>query len=970
MYEQKNQGMIRVKELIQNKSKNFKNLMIPIFFAIIVSQLFSSFENLENIKIIIEIIVIPIFIFLLAREIKDMTYEKQLNIAKLCLVGYAIVQIISYFLAIHNVIGEPGKIDIWNFLEPVRNNWILLAIPIWIMITPIITKFKHSILIVIFLEMIFYLCLLSTNILGLDKIASLYLFFLLGFIIKDKKLEKLLNKKWLIIVNLILTLLFICWLNIKTSLFIFPEATFSLENKTLLIFILITRCILLYLTISSALVLLMLSPQQKNFNKIPIKRYITFFVLLGFMVWLLEASHLQNLAHFGFLGIVSIFIFAILINIFLYLLPIRFLRDKYIKLCKICKKRGKSLKLSIIKENKMSFKSLINYIVNSKLIVFIFSIAILLKSIFFYKATIALNDHINPFTIVGTIGFISILAAIILWIPNRARFWTCLIINFGISFLLLIDELYFIYSNNALSIAQFSNLQYSEEIGRVLPTLLHWKHLIYFTDIVVVLILYFFKIIKLEKKKQDYIFSFLYTILILIFFPLSIMEHIYIGLNTQYDKAGQIDQASIFGYHIVDIWNVKNVKKTAKYATTNEAMNAYIQLKDDYNKRYDDDKTKDGISKNKNIIVLQLESLQNFLVDRTINGKEITPNLNKFLHENIMFTNMHAQSYTSTADSEFSVMNSLYPLENGTSFSQYYANTYDDMYTMLKKGGYDTFFMHGNNGAFWNRRNVYSRAGINTLWFEEEKKESREYISDYLADETLYIEGVEELKRLEQPFLASIVSASSHTPFDLKGIQNKEQKVTIDVGKYKNTYFGDYLEAANYTDYAFGVFIEKLKQENLYNDTTILLFGDHYGITMYDNELQDFLGTTNNVKLQLNFTNVLCGLKIANFHNITITKPVSKIDIKPTLAQICGVKDGVSLGMSMFSNKDFVCLNNEKIITEKYYYNTGWYDIQTGEKINEEMLDEETKKQLETYYQNMKQEIDISFSIGIHDLLK
>ena len=54
-----------------------------------------------------------------------------------------------------------------------------------------------------------------------------------------------------------------------------------------------------------------------------------------------------------------------------------------------------------------------------------------------------------------------------------------------------------------------------------------------------------------------------------------------------------------------------------------------------------------------------------------INGKEITPNLNKFLEENIEFSNMFMQSYSSTADSEFSTISSLYPMENGMSYSKY-----------------------------------------------------------------------------------------------------------------------------------------------------------------------------------------------------------------------------------------------------------------------------------------------------------
>ena len=42
-------------------------------------------------------------------------------------------------------------------------------------------------------------------------------------------------------------------------------------------------------------------------------------------------------------------------------------------------------------------------------------------------------------------------------------------------------------------------------------------------------------------------------------------------------------------------------------------------------------------------------------------------------------------------------------------------------------------------------------------------------------------------------------------------------------GKYKGSYFGNYLEAVNYADYAFGEFIKQLKQEGLYEDTPGIL---------------------------------------------------------------------------------------------------------------------------------------------------
>ena len=101
-----------------------------------------------------------------------------------------------------------------------------------------------------------------------------------------------------------------------------------------------------------------------------------------------------------------------------------------------------------------------------------------------------------------------------------------------------------------------------------------------------------------------------------------------------------------------------------------------------------------------------------------------------------------------------------------------------------------------------------------------------------------------------------------------------------------------------------------------------------------------------------------------------ITKPTSKLDMKPTLMEICGIEDTFSLGQSLFSNKDFVCLNNGKIITDKYFYDGNWYSIQTGEKLDLSNMPEAEVEKLNDYCNSLQTELDISLSTNILNLLK
>lgn len=624
----------------------------------------------------------------------------------------------------------------------------------------------------------------------------------------------------------------------------------------------------------------------------------------------------------------------------------------------------------ILKAIKIVFQT----IFQTRLIVVLTGIALVLKTILLYKTQIFKVQPIEREYVQMIVAFICVFLTVPMLLKDKLRFWFAIIINFLVSLLLCVNDLYYSYSSNLVSVSQISNLQYGREISIALPNLLHIGLVLYFIDIIAVIILFFTLKIKIKKHSyKAYIAGIIYSVLMILMVIKPINKWLGNAEKFQYNKVLQIEASSIFGYHYLDLNNNLNMKKNVKYKSKTEMMNAYNDLKGKYTDKYILEYDFAEIAKDKNVIIIQLESVQNFVINRKINGKEITPNLNKFINENIEFTNMQNQSYSSTADSEFAVMNSVYPLENGMCFAQYPSNNYDNMYNEFKNDSYITTYIHGNEGGFWNRQAVYSRLKIDNLIFDNVFDKNVERISNYVSDEEVYKKAVEEMKTYDEKFMFNIVAASSHTAFDLPGLQDREKKINIDVGEYKGMYFGNYLEAMNYADYAFGKFVKELKEAGLYDNSVILVYGDHAGLQMYNWEMQDFIKEVrplNDVQTQINYSSVACGMKIPGVKSMKITKPVSKLDIKPTLMQICGIEDKFSLGESMFSNKDFVCLNNGKIITDKYFYDGEWYLIKTGEKLDLSNMPEKEVEQLNDYCNSLQTELDISFSINILNLLK
>ncbi len=626
----------------------------------------------------------------------------------------------------------------------------------------------------------------------------------------------------------------------------------------------------------------------------------------------------------------------------------------------------------------MAKKEVINKVFNSIGFVIFIGILLLIKTLIFYYSTIAINETLDLETVIGTISFITIIVCLFGMLPNRARIITTMIISFLISLLLFGDHVYYIYSNSVLSVAQISNLQYGEEILSTLLVVMQLKQSLYFIDTIIIILLLLAKVLKIEKKenhiKQQLMVKYITGIIGVIIFSVIGISYIEKGRDKSYNKDLQIRESTIFGYHVSDIVNALTMKQKTKYKNYETMIQDYNELKEKYETKYGQEIYPiKGILEGKNVIIIQLESIQEFVINKEINGKEITPNLNKFLSENIEFTNMHMQSYSTTADSEHSSITSIYPMENGMSFSRYFTNTYDNLFKIFNEKDYHTSFMHGNYPYFWNRGNVYGRFNLNEMVFKEQFEDTSENINGDLSDELFYRQAVEKWKHYDSPFVSYIVSVSSHTPYTLEGLKDRN-KVNIDVGKYKDTYFGNYLEAVNYADYAFGILIQELKGKDLYDDTAILIFGDHNGLNMYNEELIDFFSyiepDITDIDIKLNYTRVVCGFKIPGLNHIKIEKPINKLDIKPTLAYLCNLNDSFSLGTNFFKNKDFVCLNNERIITSRYYFDEQWYDIKTGEILDLENIDENTKNLLNEYYQNMKKELDISNSVSIHNLLK
>ena len=111
--------------------------------------------------------------------------------------------------------------------------------------------------------------------------------------------------------------------------------------------------------------------------------------------------------------------------------------------------------------------------------------------------------------------------------------------------------------------------------------------------------------------------------------------------------------------------------------------------------------------------MIQAESLQSFAVGLRVNGREVTPNLNRFAREASFSSGLYVQTgLGNSADAEFLANAGLYPARSGVAYIRFADRSYDALPRVLRGHGYAALAMHGDRAGFWNRAHMYPRARI------------------------------------------------------------------------------------------------------------------------------------------------------------------------------------------------------------------------------------------------------------------
>ncbi|MDP4177692.1 MAG: LTA synthase family protein, partial [Bacillota bacterium] len=457
-----------------------------------------------------------------------------------------------------------------------------------------------------------------------------------------------------------------------------------------------------------------------------------------------------------------------------------------------------------------------------------FTILIILKICFYTMQTgISIFDYLK--VLPPIIASILILISLTFLFNKNKRTNALLTLDIIISIFLIADINYFRYFKDIISVSIIRNIFLLGSVKSSLGNLFKLTDFLLIIDIPFLFVLKnFYKKIDFKNLSKKLKLSLCTSLIVLgalintfYFYKLSVEQprlittmfnRIYIAENLGIINAHGID---IYNYLISTIQNSKPISKTKQ----NDISSYFKSNSQPGSNNYT------GSLKNKNLIMIQVEALQQFVIGRSINGSEITPNLNKWLKNSEYFDNFFYQvAAGGTSDAEFMTNNSLYPASSGAVYYLYAYNDYHSLANAFDKQGYETSVLHGYRQSFWNRNIMYKALGFQNFYSEKDYNID-EKIGLGLSDSSYLKQSLVKLQNMKKPYYSFMITLSSHYPYD-----DVKHYGDFNVGNFENTLTGNYLKAIHYTDAQLGDFLNELDTTGISKDSIIVLYGDHYAI--------------------------------------------------------------------------------------------------------------------------------------------
>lgn len=441
------------------------------------------------------------------------------------------------------------------------------------------------------------------------------------------------------------------------------------------------------------------------------------------------------------------------------------------------------------------------------------------------------------------------------------------------------------------------------------------------------------------------------------------------------------DRSYIVKYLGIDAYTIYDGIKTGMTSSVraHASSNGIDEVLDYTKKHYAEPNPETfGLAKGKNVIVLHLESFQQFLINMKVDGQEVTPFLNSIFQNQatISFDNFfHEVGQGKTSDAENMLETGTFGLPQGSLFTELGSdNVFQAAPAILgQTEGYTSAVFHGNVASFWNRDHVYKNLGYDNFFDRSYFDESDETLGYGILDKDLFRESAQYLEHLQQPFYTKFLSVTNHTPY-----YTDDKNFDFPSLNTGNSTVDNYVRTTHYLDQSLEQFFTYLKKSGIYQNSIFVIYGDHFGISNTDNkDLASALGKDpdtwdefDNAQMQ----RVPLMIHMPGYTKGTVNHEYGgEIDVLPTLLHLLGIDDKhyLHFGTDLLSSQhdQVVAFRNGNFVTPKYTVLGGKaYNNQTGEIIDTKAagIDEEISKDQE----KVKSALSLSDKLNQENLLR
>ncbi len=468
--------------------------------------------------------------------------------------------------------------------------------------------------------------------------------------------------------------------------------------------------------------------------------------------------------------------------------------------------------------------------------------------------------------------------------------------------LLVANNAYYRYYNSIIPIFSYLELGNMFELRSEIPSYLKVTDFIYLLPTAGVIAAYFLffrrRLVQVSRKYRLVTSTVLLGASLAVFGASMVsarLKHISLDQKYRIAQGNQCEFLAYFGffplwtYQLASAWLVDNSPLTV---SETEHIESYLNRPPTLGSALS--------SAGKNLVLIVVESLSTWVTQYEDGAAmpflaSLQQDSTVVFVPHVLPQTMHGRS----SDAQVMYNTVLLPVRNGTVCSMYNKQYYPALPEALEMQRDGTSFtMIGHKPSIWNQQLMNEVYHIDTLYAIEDLRQD-DMVSIAISDKSLLCQAADLIMATPLPLYAQIITYTSHDAAFFADAPS-----VLDFPADMPEHVRNYIKVCSYVDEAIALFIERLKQDGLYDRSVVVIIGDHEGVHAADARPYD-TGAVDRLEQDDCTFIPLYILNSGRSFTQTAGQVIGQVDLYPTLLDLmgCGAYDWQGLGTSIFATK-------------------------------------------------------------------